>query len=54
MTTYLYDATVAFISSKAEHHALSIQSAEMTAFQTSLFEVPWEASTPDGDANPGD
>ncbi|MGZ0004451.1 TrmB family transcriptional regulator [Burkholderia gladioli] len=47
ITTYLYDDTVAFISSKAEHYALSIQSAEMTAFQTGLFEVPWAASTPD-------
>ncbi|WP_459619038.1 TrmB family transcriptional regulator [Burkholderia sp. 3C] len=54
VTTYLYDDTVAFISSKAEHYALSIQSAEMTAFQTSLFEVLWEASTPDGDASPAD
>lgn len=54
VTTYLYDDTVAFISSKAEHYALSIQSAEMTAFQTGLFEVLWNASTPDTPANPVD
>lgn len=47
VTTYLYDDTVAFISSKAEPYALSIQSADMTAFQSGLFEVLWEASTPD-------
>ncbi|MBN3724449.1 TrmB family transcriptional regulator [Burkholderia sp. Ac-20379] len=51
VTTYLYDDTVAFISSKAEHYALSIQSAEMTAFHTGLFEVLWTASTPDAPAD---
>ncbi|MFL9935299.1 helix-turn-helix domain-containing protein [Paraburkholderia sp. RL18-103-BIB-C] len=47
ITTYLYDDTVAFISSRAEHYALSIQSAEFFAFECSLFEVLWSASTPD-------
>ncbi|SAK85536.1 Sugar-specific transcriptional regulator TrmB [Caballeronia fortuita] len=47
VTTYLYDDVVAFISSKAEHYALSIQSAELCAFQTGLFEALWESSVPD-------
>jgi HTH-type transcriptional regulator, sugar sensing transcriptional regulator len=47
ITTYLYDDTVAFVSSRAEHYALSIRSAEFFAFQCSLFEVLWSTSTPD-------
>ncbi|MCE4546437.1 MULTISPECIES: TrmB family transcriptional regulator [unclassified Caballeronia] len=47
VTTYLYDDTVAFISSKAEHYALSIQSAELCAFQTNFFEILWASSSPD-------
>jgi sugar-specific transcriptional regulator TrmB len=47
ITTYLYDDTVAIISSRAEHYALSIQSAEFFAFVCSLFEVLWSTSTPD-------
>ncbi|GAB7539830.1 TrmB family transcriptional regulator [Burkholderia sp. 3C] len=47
ITTYLYDETVAFISSKAEHYALSIQSPEMFAFQASHFETLWATSTAD-------
>lgn len=42
-----YDDTVVFISSRAQHYALSIQSAEFYAFECGLFEVLWRASTPD-------
>jgi hypothetical protein len=52
ITAYLYDDTVAFISSRAEHYALSIQSAEFFAFECSLFEVLWSASTPDRPEKP--
>ena len=52
ITTYLYDDTVAFISSRAEHYALSIQSAEFFAFECSLFEVLWNTSTPDRSDKP--
>ena len=52
ITTYLYDDTVAFISSRAEHYALSIQSAEFFAFECSLFEVLWSTSTPDRSDKP--
>jgi hypothetical protein len=43
---------VAFISSRAEHYALSIQSAEFFAFECSLFEVLWSTSTPDRSDKP--
>ncbi|NPT61071.1 transcriptional regulator TrmB [Paraburkholderia sp. 5N] len=52
ITTYLYDDTVAFVSSRAEHYALSIQSAEFFAFECSLFEVLWSTSTPDRSDKP--
>lgn len=43
MTTYIYDEKVAFISSRQEHFAMTIESAEFMAMQTNLFEVLWQA-----------
>lgn len=44
MTTYIYDDTVALISSRQENFAMTIDSAEFAAMQTGLFEMLWEAS----------
>ena len=45
MTTYIYDDTVALISSRREHFAMTIESAELAAMQTGLFETLWSASS---------
>ncbi len=45
MTTYIYDDTVALISSRKENFAMTIESAEFAAMQTGLFETLWAAST---------
>lgn len=44
MTTYIYDDTVALISSRKENFAMTIESAEFAAMQTGLFETLWAAS----------
>jgi sugar-specific transcriptional regulator TrmB len=44
MTTYIYDDTVALISSRRENFAMTIESAEFAAMQTGLFETLWAAS----------
>lgn len=46
MTTYIYDDTVALISSRKENFAMTIESAELAAMQTGLFETLWAASRP--------
>ncbi len=46
MTTYIYDDTVALISSRKENFAMTIESAEFAAMQTGLFETLWAASSP--------
>lgn len=46
MTTYIYDDTVALISSRKENFAMTIESAEFAAMQTGLFETLWAASRP--------
>jgi sugar-specific transcriptional regulator TrmB len=46
MTTYIYDDTVALISSRKENFAMTIESAEFAAMQTGLFETLWAASHP--------
>lgn len=45
MTTYIYDDKVAFISTRRENFAMTIESAEFVNMQTHLFEVLWQAST---------
>lgn len=44
MTTYIYDDTVALISSREENFAMTIESAEFAAMQTGLFETLWTTS----------
>ncbi len=44
MTTYIYDDTVAIISSRRENFAMTIESAEFAALQRQLFEALWRAS----------
>ncbi len=44
MTTYIYDEKVAFISSRRENFALTIESAEFAATQRHLFEALWSTS----------
>jgi sugar-specific transcriptional regulator TrmB len=44
MTTYVFDETVALISSRAENFAMTIESAEYAAMQTALFNALWAAS----------
>jgi sugar-specific transcriptional regulator TrmB len=46
MTTWTYDDTVSIISSRREHFALTIESAELGHLMRNLFAVLWEASTP--------
>jgi len=46
MTTYIYDDTVALISSRKENFAMTIESAEFAAMQTGLFETLWATSQP--------
>ena len=46
MTTYIYDDTVALISSRKENFAMTIESAEFAAMQTGMFETLWAASLP--------
>ncbi|WJF90270.1 helix-turn-helix domain-containing protein [Paraburkholderia bonniea] len=46
MTSYVYDDKVAYISSRREHYALCIESAEFAAFQRAMFEGLWHTSTP--------
>lgn len=46
MTTYIYDETVTFISSRREHFAMTIESAEFASLQRQLFEALWLACTP--------
>jgi sugar-specific transcriptional regulator TrmB len=44
MTTYVYDDTVALISSRKENFAMTIESAEFAVMQTGLFETLWAVS----------
>ncbi|AGW90309.1 TrmB family transcriptional regulator [Ralstonia pickettii] len=44
MTSYIYDDKVAYISSRREHFALCIESAEFAAFQAALFDGLWMIS----------
>jgi HTH-type transcriptional regulator, sugar sensing transcriptional regulator len=46
MTTYIYDEKVAFISSRRENFALTIESAEFAATHRHLFEALWSTSMP--------
>lgn len=46
MTTYIYDDTVALISSRKENFAMTIESAEFAAMQTGLFETLWAVARP--------
>lgn len=46
MTCFIYGNKVALISSARERYGLIIDSAEFAAFQTSLFDAMWSASTP--------
>ena len=48
MTMYIYDDKVACISSRREHYAVCIESAEFAAFQSTLFEGMWQISSPAG------
>lgn len=41
MTTYIYDDCVAIISSRREHFAMTIQSAEFAKMQRHLFDALW-------------
>jgi hypothetical protein len=45
MTTYIYDETVAVISSQRENFAMTIESSEFAAMQTYMFEALWSTST---------
>lgn len=45
MTTYIYDEKVAFISTRRENFAMTIESADFAAMQTDMFEVLWRASS---------
>jgi len=40
---------VACISSRREHYAVCIESAEFAAFQSTLFEGMWQISLPPGE-----
>lgn len=44
MTTYIYNDCVAIISTRREHFAMTIQSAEYATVQRNLFEALWAAS----------
>jgi sugar-specific transcriptional regulator TrmB len=44
MTTYIFDAKVAVISSRQENFAMTIESEEFARMQTHLFEILWAAS----------
>ena len=46
MTTYIYDDTVALISSRKENFAMTIESEEFAAMQTGLFETLWAVARP--------
>ncbi|CAE6863490.1 hypothetical protein R75461_08115 [Paraburkholderia nemoris] len=46
MTAYIYDDKVAYISSRREHYALCVESAEFAAFQTTMFDGLWLISSP--------
>lgn len=50
MTTYIYDETVTCISSRREHFAMTIESAEFATLQRQLFEALWAASTSSANA----
>ena len=52
MTTYIYDDKVAIISSRREHFAMTIESADFCATQRHLFEVLWAASEPAAELQP--
>jgi sugar-specific transcriptional regulator TrmB len=46
MTSYIFDDTVALISSRQENFAMTIESDEFATMQTHFFEVLWAASQP--------
>jgi sugar-specific transcriptional regulator TrmB len=46
MTTYIFDDTVALISSRRENFAMTIESEEFASMQRHFFEVLWAASQP--------
>ncbi len=45
MTTFIYDDSVALISSERENFSMVIESTEFAKVQTALFEALWSAST---------
>lgn len=47
MTSYIYDDTVAYISSRKENFAMIIQSAEFAGLKKALYSTMWQASIPE-------